>query len=225
MRASTHQLIIDLTNSTSTRQPGLLFDPVFSVRKSPCVLRGSVAPLCSPRPRSLAGRLDLQEVFDRRYMPVKWSHRIPPVGLFFFFFNRRNQRRMCEAALSCYDTISGTGGRWSMTGRAARGERERRRKEKTSSRPAATPHEHNQRLFYTLGSRVMGWEINKKVGRWWSCGKQTEINYNFFGIPFFFTHASPLKTKSCPCDLSHFLYYFICHEIYRKYLMEIFEGS
>lgn len=86
MRASTHQLIIDLTNSTSTRQPGLLFDPVFSVRKSPCVLRGSVAPLCSPRPRSLAGRLDLQEVFDRRFMPVKWSHRIPPVGLFFFFF-------------------------------------------------------------------------------------------------------------------------------------------
>lgn len=164
MRASTHQLIIDLTNSTSTRQPGLLFDPVFSVRKSPCVLRGSVAPLCSTRPRSLAGRLDLQEVFDRRYMPVKWSHRIPPVGLFFFFFNRRNQRRTCEAALSCYDTISGTGGRWSMTGRAARGERERRRKEKTSSRPAATPHEHNQRLFYTLGSRVMGWEINKKLG-------------------------------------------------------------
>lgn len=107
-----------------------------SVRKSPCVLRGFAASLLSA-PRSLAGRT--AGGFDRQFMPVNLSHRIPPLG-----FYRRNHRRMCEAALSCYDTISGTGGRWSMTGLTARRKKKKKKKLQAGCRRAATPYEHNQ---------------------------------------------------------------------------------
>lgn len=75
------------------------------MRKSPCAPRVAVA---RPRREVRAGR------FDRSLVPLNLSDPLAALRS-----DRRNRLLMCEAAFSCYDNVSGTGGTWSMTGRAA----------------------------------------------------------------------------------------------------------